>query len=115
MTLENFRHRCCITGETTGPVLQAAHIKPVTQDGRHSILNGLLLRADLHILYDSGLVGIDHTYRVRVSPQIKDLYLNGRVYYAHEGEKLRSLPTNSQLRPDPELLDWHMQTVFVRK
>ncbi len=112
MTIQNFRHKCCITGETTGPVLQAAHINPVSQDGRHSIRNGLLLRADLHILFDRGLIGIDPAYRIRISPQIRNQYLNGRVYYAHDGEGLRSLPTNADLRPDPKLLEWHMDTVF---
>ena len=112
MTIENYKHKCCITGETTGPVLQAAHIKPVSAEGKHTICNGLLLRADLHILFDQGLVGIDHAYRIRISSQIKDLYLNGRVYYSHEGVVLRSLPTTRELRPDPKLLDWHMQTIF---
>jgi len=37
MTIDNFKYKCCITGETTSPVLQAAHIQPVSQDGRHSI------------------------------------------------------------------------------
>jgi putative restriction endonuclease len=114
MTIENFKHKCCITGETTGPVLQAAHINPISNDGKHSIRNGLLLRADLHILYDRGLVGVDHAYRVRISPRIKDLYLNGRVYYSHDGERLRSLPAAKELRPDPELLDWHMEIIFKR-
>ena len=71
------------------------------------------MRADIHILYDKGLIGIDHAYRIRVSPQIKHLYLNGRVYYAHEGEKLRSIPSNPDLRPDPRLLEWHMDSVFA--
>ena len=114
MTIENFGHKCCVTGETTAPVLQAAHIKPVSQAGMHSIRNGLLLRADVHILYDQGLIGIDHAYRVRVSPRIKEMYLNGRVYNSREGQQLHSLPTAKELRPDPELLDWHMDTIFKK-
>jgi len=112
MTIKNFSHRCCVTGETTGPVLQAAHIQPVSADGDHSVRNGLLLRADVHILYDQGLIGIDHAYRIRVSPKIKDLYLNGKVYYAHDLAPMRSIPAVKDLRPDPALLDWHMQTIF---
>ena len=113
LTLENYRHKCCITGETTIPVLEAAHIKPVTQGGNHYLGNGLLLRADLHILFDKGLVGVDPDYKIRVSPEIAHQYLNGKVYYAHNGEPLRSLPNSPELRPSTELLDWHMKNVFI--
>ncbi len=113
MTLENYEHRCCITGEATVPVLEAAHIRPVSDDGEHSLQNGLLMRADMHILFDRGLIGVDPDYRIRVSSRIREHYLNGRVYYAHDGQPLRSLPKRPDLRPDPGLLKWHMDEVFV--
>lgn len=113
MTLENFHHTCCITGETTVPVLEAAHIQPVSQDGEHSLKNGLLLRADLHILYDKGLVGVDPEYQIRISSEIARQYLNGRIYYSHNGAPLRSLPKDPELRPSPSLLEWHMNNIFV--
>jgi hypothetical protein len=53
-------------------------------------------------------------YCVRVSPQIREQYVNGRVYYEHDGEPLRSLPKAAALRPDRRLLEWHMEKVFVR-
>jgi putative restriction endonuclease len=114
LTLKNYNERCCITGETTLPVLEAAHIQPVSSEGDHQLTNGLLLRADMHILYDRGLIGVDSDYRIRVSRFIQDQYLNGKVYYAHDGEGLRSMPTDPELRPNREKLDWHMQNVFVR-
>jgi putative restriction endonuclease len=111
--LNLYNNTCCITGETTQPVLEAAHILPISQKGTHSLNNALLLRADIHILYDQGLVGIDDSYRVRVSGQIRDQYLNGKAYYTHEGAQLRSLPEDPMLRPDRDLLRWHMSNVFV--
>lgn len=114
VTLENYRRRCSITAETTLPVLQAAHIKPIAEGGSHSPRNGLLLRADLHILFDQGLLGVTPDYRVQVSNRIRDDYLNGRVYYEHHNRPLRSLPQDAALRPDPLALQWHMDEKFVR-
>jgi putative restriction endonuclease len=54
LTAKNYHERCCITGESTLPVLEAAHIRPVAQEGDHTLSNGLLMRADMHILYDRG-------------------------------------------------------------
>lgn len=113
LTAKNYNQKCCITGETTLPVLEAAHIKPVTQDGNHTLSNGLLMRADMHILYDRGLIGIDQDYRIRISRQIREQYFNGKVYYSHEGEVMRSIPEDQGLRPAPDLLAWHMEKVFV--
>lgn len=113
LTLENYQRHCCVTGENTVPVLQAAHIRPVAQSGNHALTNGLLLRADLHILYDKGLIGVSPDYKIRVSPQIREQFLNGKVYYSHDGQPLRSLPADPELRPDRDLLDWHMTQVFV--
>ena len=51
--MEAYQKRCSITGEKTLPVLEAAHIKPYALSGPHVTSNGLLLRADLHKLFDS--------------------------------------------------------------
>ncbi|MBI4737648.1 MAG: HNH endonuclease, partial [candidate division NC10 bacterium] len=40
-----------VTGEKALPVLQAAHIRPVTKEGPHRVDNGLLLRSDSHALF----------------------------------------------------------------
>jgi hypothetical protein len=44
---------CAITGETTQTVLDAAHIIDKSENGAESISNGILLRADIHRLYDA--------------------------------------------------------------
>jgi len=113
MTLENYRGTCCITGETTAPVIEAAHIQPVAKGGLHRLDNGLALRADMHILYDRGLISVDPQFRIRVSSRIRELYHNGTVYYKHDGQELQSLPDDHALRPNRDLLDWHYREAFI--
>lgn len=75
--MKNYENTCVFTGEHTLAVLQAAHIRPVSTFRNRGITNGILLGAHVHILYDQGLVGMDSDYRRRVSPHIREHYLNG--------------------------------------
>ena len=107
-----YKRRCAITGESTLPVLEAAHIVPYSERGGHELWNGLLLRADFHKLFDAGLVGVSPDLKVRVSPRIRDTWFNGKAYYRLDDQPLAVLPDDPLNRPDPELLDWHMTSVF---
>src|SRR5690606_962169 len=49
-----YHRKCAISGERTLPVLEAAHIKPYSVSGPNHLSNGILMRADLHKLFDSG-------------------------------------------------------------
>jgi hypothetical protein len=53
--------RCSISGETAEQVLEAAHIVPFAANGRDDLHNALLLRADLHSLFDRYLIDVDPT------------------------------------------------------
>jgi putative restriction endonuclease len=113
LVTEEYQRRCSITGEKTLPVLQAAHIKPYVLDGPHSLANGLLLRADMHILFDKGLLTVTPDYKIQVSTQIAEQFTNGKLYYSYEGQNLRALPQVPAHRPSEEFLDWHNRNVFV--
>lgn len=113
LVTDAYDRKCAVTGERTLPVLQAAHIKPVTREGAHMVQNGMLIRSDLHILYDQGLLAVDEDYQVLVSPEIKHRYSNGRNYYALAGQKLKVVPDEDDLRPAPELLAWHRDHVYL--
>jgi putative restriction endonuclease len=108
---EIYQRRCAITGERTLPVLEAAHIQPVSAGGEHRASNGLLLRSDIHRLFDLGYVGIDADLRFRVSEALRESWHNGRVYYDLDKREVRP-PENAALRPSRELLSWHMQNVY---
>ena len=106
-----YEKRCAVTGERTMPVLEAAHIIPVDQGGMHRPDNGLLLRSDIHKLFDRGYVTIQPNGAFRVSHKLREDWQNGRVYYDFDGRDIR-LPTLSPLRPGREFLQWHNDTVF---
>lgn len=107
-----YQRRCSITGERTLPVLDAAHIKPYTVVQRHEVPNGLLLRSDLHRLFDDGYLTIDPTNRcVVVSKRIKEEFENGKDYYALEGSRIRE-PIEPWAKPSTENLEFHAYNVF---
>ena len=112
LVLTAYQRRCAITGAKIAPTLQAAHIRPVAQGGEHRLDNGLLLRSDVHIMFDRGYLGVDDKLRLHVSPRLRDEFGNGEDFYARSGESLVSLPTRRVDRPNREALTWHMDTLF---
>ena len=108
-----YQRRCAISGEKTLPVLQAAHIQPYAENGPHQVDNGLLLRSDLHTLFDDGYITIDRDYRVSVSQRLHDDYGNGRDYYKYHGQQLLILPDSTFSRPSPDFIDWHNNHVYL--
>lgn len=109
---EAYSRRCAITGERTLPVLEAGHIKPYSVVQRHEVSNGLLLRSDLHRLFDGGYLTIDpRDRRVVVSDRIKEEFQNGKEYYKLEGQVLRE-PNEAWARASARNLDYHRQEVF---
>jgi putative restriction endonuclease len=106
-----YERRCAITNERTLPALDAAHIKPYSYDGLHTINNGILLRRDLHALFDKGYITITPNMTVEVSKKIKEEFENGRDYYRHHGNLIR-LPVNITNRPAVDFLSWHNQNVY---
>ncbi|MGH7411673.1 MAG: HNH endonuclease [Candidatus Methylomirabilis sp.] len=106
-----YERRCAVTGEKALPALDAAHIKPVSEEGRHRIDNGLLLRSDVHKLFDAGYVTVAPDYRFLASRKLKSDFDNGEEYLQLTGSKLW-LPKRSEDRPNREFLEWHADVVF---
>jgi putative restriction endonuclease len=106
-----YHDRCAITGSRIRPALQAAHILPVGKGGKNRTVNGLLLRSDVHAMFDGGYLGVDPGYHLRVSPRLRDEFGNGEQFYAKAGEVV-ALPDHQADQPHPGFLEWHMDTVF---
>ena len=113
LVTEAYTRRCAVTGERTLPVLQAAHIKPFAESGPHRVNNGLLLRSDLHTLFDRGYMTVTPEHRIEVSKRIREEFENGRDYYVFQGQGLRILPDRQVEWPGREFLDWHNREVFL--
>lgn len=108
---EQYQTRCAVTGERTRPALDAAHIKPFRLVGQHAVTNGLLLRRDIHKLFDDGYVTVTPDRRFRVSRAIREEFENGRDYYALDGRLIRDT-LKPAARPSREYLQWHSTVRF---
>ena len=107
-----YRRACAVTGEHSLPALEAAHIKPYSLGGEHAVHNGLLLRSDIHRLFDKGYVTVTEDLCFEVSRRLKDDYENGRSYYPLHGRRVAT-PGDEAERPDRAALAWHAENVFL--
>ena len=100
--------RCAITGSSVLSVLEAAldlsetaHIDRYFGENSHHVTNGLLLRADVHTLFDLQRITVDESLLIRVDPALIDT-----EYWKHEGNPLL-LPTRKTHHPDADALSRH--------
>ncbi len=107
-----YARACAVTTEHSLPVLDAAHIRPFASDGAHEINNGILLRSDIHRLFDRGYVTVTEDYRFEVSRRLGEDWENGLVYYERHGSRI-ALPSSPAWRPDRANLRWHNEQVFL--
>lgn len=106
-----YQRRCVVTQERTLPALEAAHIRPYGDGGGHEASNGLLLRRDIHSLFDAGYVTVTPDLRFEVSNRIREEFENGRHYYELHGSKIEP-PKRIDHHPDRDALAWHNEHSF---
>lgn len=100
--LHAYEGRCAMTQYDAEPALEAAHIIPYRGPETNHPTNGLLIRADMHDLFDLGLVAVEtNTMRLHLAAE-----LEGTKYEQYEGVPLW-LPHDSVARPSVEALDLH--------
>ena len=108
-----YGHRCAVTASATFPSLEAAHIRPFADGGEHAVSNGLLLRTDVHRLYDRGFISVDADLRLRVSPQLREHGWNGIEFYEREASGyVIPAPSDPDLQPNRDALAWHFENRF---
>jgi putative restriction endonuclease len=112
MVTDAYERRCALTSERTLPALDAAHIMPFSDSGENTVSNGILLRRDLHALFDKGYLTINPSMVVEVSRRIKEEFENGRDYYRLHGNTIR-LPNNPEDRPSKAYLEWHNEKIYL--
>jgi hypothetical protein len=100
-----YRGKCAITGYDLELALDAAHVRRYNGLHTNYVQNGLLLRKDLHKLFDHGVFGIRPS---DLSIVIDDRALKSR-YGELQGMSLIK-PIDQRLTPDPRLLEEHLKT-----
>ena len=113
LVTDAYDRRCAATGERTLPVLEASHIRSFAKAGPNLVSNGLLLRSDLHTLYDQGYLTVTADHHIEVSRRIREEFQNGRHYYDLHGKPLVNLPEDPDDHPSREFLEWHNQHLYV--
>lgn len=112
MVTDAYNRRCAVTGERVLPVLEAAHVRPFSSGGAHSVDNGVLLRSDVHTLFAKGYLTVTPERHLEVSTRIHDEFHDGREYYALHGR-----PLHTPERPDQilsqENISWHNDEVYL--
>jgi hypothetical protein len=103
--LKIYRGRCAFTGVAVEDVLQAAHIIPYKGSLTNNPQNGILLRSDLHILFDLRLITVDDDYTIKVDETLQTTH-----YARLHGKKMR-LPETPAHRPSRLALSWHRKNV----
>lgn len=91
--------------------VQAAHIRPVGDNGPDIVPNGLALSGTLHWMFDRGLISIADDYSILVSHNKVDVATVDRLI--HPSRRL-ILPKSRRDRPHPEYLRYHREEVFGR-
>jgi len=98
----NLYGQCAVTGCSLKETIDAAHIVPYVDERSHVLNNGLALRADIHRLYDAGLLLVTANYQVLVSDILP------QEYAAFHGRMIH-LPSESEYFPDKMCLEFHAQ------
>lgn len=101
--LAAYKRVCAVTGCRIVDLLEAAHIQPHAEEPNYRVSNGLLLRADIHTLFDLNLLTIDPWYQVQLAPS-----LMGSEYKAYSKKPIR-LPDIPSEMPSKTALDARCQ------
>ena len=104
--LAAYDHQCAITGCNATEALEATYIIPYRGKYTHKPSNGILLRADLHTLFDLGKIAIDtRTMTVILSDELM------QSSYRILADRPLNYPKDETQRPSTEALDLHRRLV----
>jgi putative restriction endonuclease len=107
-----YKRQCAVTGGRVLPALDAAHIQSFESGGEHSVSNGILLRKDIHCVFDAGYITFDEDLRMVVSDRVRTDFNNGNEYRRLHGQKL-FVPAPAWAQPDHAKLEWHRSERFL--
>lgn len=97
--LAAWERKCVVTGSRIVGLLEAAHITPHAEGTDYRTSNGLLLRSDIHTLYDLGLLSIDQHMRVHLAEELLQ-----SEYLQYRNRQIDRQPARSEDAPSREAL-----------
>lgn len=104
--LRAYGGRCAVTGCDVEQALEAAHIYPYRGEETNAVTNGILLRSDLHTLFDLGLLTVDPlTMTVHLAEAVR-----ASVYGEFHGAAV-TLPRCASEVPSTGALSWHRKEI----
>ena len=102
--MERFGEICAFSGQQPPQVLEAAHINSFAKTGQHKLNGGLLLRRDIHSLFDAHLMTVNPTsWKVEIAPRLQ-------IYSTYRPLHDIDLHIPAGARPAPELIRQHFET-----
>jgi hypothetical protein len=104
-----WHRRCAVTGCLVADLLEAAHIRPHRIEPNYSTSNGLLLRSDIHTLFDLALLSVDEDLRIHLAPKLLPT-----EYGPWDGHRLQGVPSRLSDAPSMEALR-ERHAAFVRR
>ena len=102
--IEAYGGRCAVSESRVEPLLEAAHINPHAEGGDYRVSNGILLRSDIHTLFDLHLLGIDESLRVHLKESIRS-----SEFARFHGKRIETLPASFLHHPSPAALQERFQ------
>ena len=107
--LKAYGGKCAITDCDAEAALEAAHIFPYLGADTNHVKNGLLLRADIHTLFDLNLISIDPD----TSKAVVSSSLLNTCYKELNGKSLKS--PRDYASPSPEAIARHYQIFLLKQ
>jgi len=107
--MQAYGKACAVTGCKLAELLEAAHISPYRGEHTNKVSNGLLLRADIHTLFDLGLLWINERFTVQVARNARR-----SPYDKLHGVQLRT-PRAAADQPNARLIEAHARASAERR
>jgi Predicted restriction endonuclease len=113
----NYNNRCAITGIDVPDLLIASHIIPWAEEVKERLNpeNGICLSALYDKAYDKGLIGINESYKILISSELKqrqDTDFYNKHFASIDGQRIE-LP--KKFKPRKEFLQFHLDTIFEKR
>lgn len=114
IVLEAYEETCALTGLKLlngggRAEVEAAHVRPVAQDGPDTIRNGISLSGTVHWMFDRGLISLTDNLDILVSRHANN---PNQIWGLLNPSRKAQTPKNPLCRPHPRYLNWHREHCF---